>query len=245
MKGVILSIAPDARLVDITHDVGSHDVAEGGFLISTAYRYFPQGTIHVVVVDPGVGSARRPVAVSSRGHVFVAPDNGVLSPILQMDSEAGAWDAYHITNTALCLDRVSHTFHGRDIFAPVAAHLAVGVPLYTVGPKITDLLVSSPNIPRWVDPNRLMANVVHVDRFGNVVTNLRLEHLGRKFVLHIGDVKVRKLVSHYDDALPGECVAIEGSTGYIEVSVRQASAAERLRLRQGDEIEVESGDSNQ
>src|SRR5262245_26018217 len=156
MKGVILSIAPNAQLVDISHDIGSYDIGEAAFLIQTAYRYFPEGTVHIVVVDPGVGSARRPIAAASHGHVFVAPDNGVLSavfetvgavydrpgrsqtaPTVRLDS-----DVYHIKNHDLFLNSVSRTFQGRDIFAPVAAHLARGTPIESVGPRILDFIKS-------------------------------------------------------------------------------------------------------
>src|SRR3954470_6462390 len=119
MKGVILGIAPQVQLVDITHEVRSYDILEAAFVIDSAYRYFPAGTVHVIVVDPGVGSARRPIAASANGHVFVAPDNGILSCILESDAVASGMSAYWITNRSLFLDSVSQTFHGRDIFAPV------------------------------------------------------------------------------------------------------------------------------
>src|SRR5437773_2554431 len=133
MKGVILGIAPNAQLVDITHDIRAYDILEPAFIIDSAYRYFPDGSVHIVVVDPGVGSARRPIAAVSRGHLFVAPDNGVLSTVLQDE-------VYHITNKSLFLDSVSQTFHGRDIFAPVAAHLARGLPIESLGPRILDFV---------------------------------------------------------------------------------------------------------
>src|SRR5215831_14066353 len=131
MKGVILGIAPEAQIVDISHDIRSYDIVEGAFLIHSTHEYFPEGTVHVVVVDPGVGSARRPIAAFRGGHFFVAPDNGVLSAVLDVE-------VYHITNRSLFLDSVSQTFHGRDIFAPVAAHIAKGTPIESVGPRILD-----------------------------------------------------------------------------------------------------------
>src|SRR5215467_10853294 len=131
MKGVILGIAPNAQLVDITHDIRAYDILEPAFIIDSAYRYFPDGTVHVVVVDPGVGSARRPLAALFDGHLFVGPDNGSLSPVLEDE-------VYCIENESLFLHPVSRTFHGRDIFAPVAAHLARGLPIRSVGPRITD-----------------------------------------------------------------------------------------------------------
>src|SRR5947207_3003286 len=127
MKGVILGIAPNARLVDISHDVGSYDVSEGAFLVQSMFRYFPRGTVHVAVVDPGVGSARRPIAAVNEGQIFVGPDNGVFSGVFEDE-------VYHINNRSLFLDFVSQTFHGRDIFAPVAANISRGAPIESVGP---------------------------------------------------------------------------------------------------------------
>src|SRR5437867_12709498 len=138
MKGVILGIAPNAQLVDITHDIRAYDVLEPAFIIDTAYRYFPGGTVHVVVVDPGVGSARRPIAARANGHIFVAPANGVLSCVLQCDPIASTPSVHWINNRSLFLNSISQTFHGRDIFAPVAAHLARGTPIESVGPSLVD-----------------------------------------------------------------------------------------------------------
>src|SRR5215470_12743773 len=138
MKGVILGIAPGSQIVDISHDIRSYDILEAAFVIESSYRYFPAGTIHVVVVDPGVGSARRPLAAAAREHFFVAPDNGVLSYVLHAEPESPPPSAYTITNGSLFLKSVSQTFHGRDIFAPVAAHLARGAPIESVGPRVLD-----------------------------------------------------------------------------------------------------------
>src|SRR4051812_36384550 len=133
MKGVILGIAPEAHIVDITHSITAFDIVEGAVLIDSAYRYFPAGTVHVVVVDPGVGSVRRPIAAAAHGQVFVAPDNGVLSAVLESE-------VYHIQNRSLFLNSISQTFHGRDIFSPVAAHLVKGAPIDSVGPRILDFM---------------------------------------------------------------------------------------------------------
>src|SRR5881409_2733042 len=132
MKGVILGIAPNVRLVDVTHEIPSYDILEAAFLLDTAYRYFPPGTIHVIVVDPGVGSARRPIVAAANGHIFVTPDNGVLSCVLQSDPTASAPSVHWINNRSLFLNSISQTFHGRDIFAPIAAHLACGTPIESV-----------------------------------------------------------------------------------------------------------------
>jgi len=228
MKGVILGIAPDSQIVDITHDIPSFDIVEASIVFYEACRFFPMGTIHVVVVDPGVGSARRPVALAAdeSRHIFLAPDNGVLSMVL----DSGA--ARHITNASLFHQPVSQTFHGRDIFAPVAAHLATGKPFDSVGPIATGLVSHSSN---------QKPTVLRADKFGNLLTNVRRDQLESGFAIRAGGVEIRRLLSNYADALPGEIFAIEGSAGLIELSVNQESAAERLNLRRGAEFEVETG----
>jgi S-adenosylmethionine hydrolase len=231
MKGVILGIAPGARVVDITHEIPSHDIAEAAFAIDFAHRYFPDRSIHVVVVDPGVGSARRPIAAAVRGQVFVAPDNGVLARILEAPAEV-----YHITNTGLFRRPVSRTFHGRDIFAPVAAHLASGTALASIGSRIEDYVM----LPASTRPS-----VLRVDKFGNVITNLRLDDLPAGFAIRIGGRSVRRLLDSYEDAAAGEVFAIEGSAGFIEISVKRGSAAKTLQVGAGAEIEVETGHANQ
>jgi S-adenosylmethionine hydrolase len=234
MKGVILGIAPNVQIVDITHDIPSYDVLEASLVLYEACRYFPDGTIHVVVVDPGVGSARRPLALSGNvkgaDPIFIAPDNGVLS--LVSDSAT----ARHITNVNLFRNPVSQTFHGRDIFAPVAAHLAAGAPIEAVGPTVIDFVALS----SFRNPT-----VLRVDKFGNLQTNLRRNQLGSGFVIRVGKTEVRRIVSNYAEATPGEFFAIEGSAGLIELCLNQDSAANRLNLKRGAEFEVETGTLNQ
>ena len=234
MKGVILGLAPNVQIVDITHDIPSYDVIEASIVVYEACRYFPAGTIHVVVVDPGVGSKRRPIVLSGKGkhpdQIFIAPDNGVLSLVL------GSSEARHITNDSLFRNPVSQTFHGRDIFAPVAAKLAAGTPIESVGPTVTDLVtLSSSRSP----------TVLRVDKFGNLQTNLRRDQLGIGFAIRAGGIEVRRVLSSYSEALPGEVFAIEGSAGLIELCLNQESAADRLNLRRGAEFEVETGTLNQ
>jgi S-adenosylmethionine hydrolase len=234
MKGVILGLAPNVQIVDITHDIPSYDVIEASIVLAEACRYFPAGTIHVVVVDPGVGSARRPILIVGQSkhidQIFIAPDNGVLS--LVSDSAT----ARHITNASLFRNPVSQTFHGRDVFAPVAAHLAIGTSIQSVGPTVTNpvMLASSRN-----------PMVLRVDKFGNLQTNLRRDQLGIGFAIRAGGSEVRRLLSSYSEALPGEVFAIEGSAGLIELCVNQGSAANRLNLQRGAEFEVETGTLNQ
>jgi S-adenosylmethionine hydrolase len=236
MKGVILGIVPNVQLVDVTHDIPSCDIVEAAFLLETTYRYFPDGTVHIVVVDPGVGSARRPLAASSHGHRFVAPDNGVLSAVSEND-------VYHITNESLFLKPVSRTFHGRDIFAPVAAHLARGMPIDLVGPRVFDAVRKALPKPR-ARGVKLVGTVLRIDKFGNVITNLRRTDLGSDFEIHIGGRHVTRLCANFAESAPGDVFALEGSTGYIEIALNQGSAAERLNVRRGAEIEVESGSAN-
>jgi len=232
MKGVILGITPDVHLVDITHDIRSYDILEAAFLIDSTYRYFPEGTVHIVIVDPGVGSTRRPMAAAAQGHFFVAPDNGVLSPVLQSE-------AYRITNESLFLNFVSQTFHGRDIFAPVAAHLAHGTPIESVGPRILDFIKKPLPKPR-TQGDKLVGIVLRIDKFGNILTNLRLDHLGPDFTIQVAGLAITRLCSNFSEAEPGEFFAIEGSTGFIELALNQGSAADRLNVERGAEIEVET-----
>jgi len=237
MKGVILGIAPGAQIVDISHDVQSYDVLEGAFVVETAYRYFPKGTVHVVVVDPGVGSARRPIAASAHGQLFVGPDNGVLSGIV--DGEV-----YHITNRGLFLSSVSRTFHGRDIFSPVAAHLARGASIGSVGPLLPDF-VKQPLPQPQVHFGKLLGAILRIDKFGNIITNLRGEDLGGQFTIRVAGLPpITSLYANFSEAAPGEFFAFEGSTGFIELALNQASAADKLKAGRRTEIEVESGWSN-
>jgi S-adenosylmethionine hydrolase len=236
MKGVILGITPNAQLVDISHDIRSYDITEAAFMIESMYPYFPEGTVHIVVVDPGVGSARRPLAASSHGQFFVAPDNGVLSTIL-------ADEAYHIQNNRLFLKSVSRTFHGRDIFAPVAAHLASGTPLESVGTRISDFIKKPLPVPRR-EGRKIVGTVLRIDKFGNVITNVRRSDLSPRFTMRAAGTPITRLCANFSEAKPGEFVAVEGSTGYIEIALNQASAADRLNLGSGAEIEVESDSAN-
>lgn len=236
MKGVILGIAPDAQLVDISHDIRSYDVVEAAFLVESTYRYFPEETVHIVVVDPGVGSPRRPIVSVSNHQIFVGPDNGVLSPVLQSE-------VYHITNTSLFLNSVSKTFHGRDIFAPVAAIIAHGMPIDLVGPRILDFMRVPLPRPRQ-QGDKLVGRVLRIDKFGNIITNLRRRDLGPNFTIRVAGLPITRLCSNFSEAEPGEFFAVEGSAGYIELALNQGSAAERLSVERGAEIEVESGSPN-
>jgi S-adenosylmethionine hydrolase len=239
MKGVVLQINPRATLVDICHAVPAYDVLQGAITLAQAYRYFPAGTVHVVVVDPGVGTARRPIVADAGQHRFVAPDNGVLSFVYERESSVAVRE---ITNDELFLHPVSSTFHGRDIFAPVAAHLSRGIDAESVGPVISDHVRLDIPKPLRLGQSLLQGSVLKIDRFGNIVTNLTPEDITpdarNVFRVRIASTEIPKLRHTYSGANHGELFAIFGSMGFLEIAVNQGSAAELLRVRVGDPVEV-------
>ena len=226
MKGVIYGICSQARIVDISHDVTPYQIAEAGFLLAEAWRYFPKGTIHVTVVDPGVGSSRRPVLVEAGGHFFVAPDNGLLSMVYD---EQADYEARHITAEQYFLHPVSQTFHGRDIFAPVAAHLAAGVAAASFGPRLQDPVRHPFAAPIALGGNRWQGTVLKVDHFGNVITNFKAAQFPQvrqqPFEVKVGNKVVRKLESSYTAGGRNQLFLIASSSGYLEVAAGQSSAA--------------------
>ncbi len=238
MKGVILGICPQAEIVDISHEVAPYQAAEGAFTISQAYRCFPKKTIHVVVVDPGVGTARRAILVEAGGQHFVAPDNGVLSLIYAQEKHR----ARLISNESYFRKPVSRTFHGRDIFAPVAAHLAAGVLPSRFGKVIHDYLRPEFERPRPNGKGSWVGRILKIDRFGNCITNfheLEFAGLGQKsFTLAIGMAEIGRMVETYAEARHGELFVIGGSSGYLEVSVNQGSAASRIGCQAGSLAEL-------
>jgi len=226
MKGVILGICPGAPIVDITHECGAYDIDEAAYTIAQTYRYFPPKTVHVVVVDPGVGTARRPIVVEAAGQFFVGPDNGVFSLVLSSEKHK----VRVITNQNHFLHPVSQTFHGRDIFAPVAAHLANGISPARIGKAIDDYEQKKP----------AAGAVLKIDHFGNIVINFRSSDFPRgRFALRIGRRKVTRLAANYAQFGPGQLFAIAGSSGYIEISAGQASAAKLLGVSPGFVVKLE------
>jgi S-adenosylmethionine hydrolase len=219
MKGVILGIAPRVQIVDITHEIEPYNIREGAYEIAQAWRYFPKGTIHVVVVDPRVGSARRAIVCEAEGQFFVAPDNGVLSMIY----DSSKHKVQELANRKMFLKEVSRTFHGRDVFAPVAGHLACGVSAARFGGVVRDYVV----LPGSAGV------VLKVDRFGNLITNFR----GEFRELLVGGKRVRRVVSTFSEGAVGELVAIVGSSGFIEIVVNQGSAAGVLGVGSGAVVE--------
>lgn len=238
MKGVILGIQPSARLVDISHGVEPYQIADGAFTIAQAYRYFPRKTIHVVVVDPGVGSARRPLLVEMAGQYFVAPDNGVLSMIFAREQPK----VRHITNESYFLKPVSRTFHGRDVFSPVAAHLASGVTPAKFGKRIEDFIRASFDKPTQTGKHTWSGSFLKADHFGNLATNFHIDEFPslrtHAFSLDTGLQKITRLALTYSECEPGELFAIVGSSGYLEVAAAQGSAAEALGCGSGSPVQL-------
>jgi S-adenosyl-L-methionine hydrolase (adenosine-forming) len=250
MKGVILSIAPDATIVDLSHDINAQDVRQGAFVLKAACRYFPPGAIHAVVVDPGVGSDRRILAIRTSTATFIGPDNGILSWALsdqQIEVAVGATDPRY------WLPQVSRTFHGRDIFAPLAAYVALGVPVESFGPPVTDWVWLPMPAPRLMANDAILyGEIIHIDHFGNLITNIEVEpDSGRvrnvasdPVTLHSGVVieasgwRVAGLRHSYAEVAPGRLLAIVGSSGYLELAVREGIAAEAVGAHIGDAVQI-------
>jgi len=246
MKGVILGICPTATLVDISHEIRPQAVRQGAYVLSAAVRYFPSGSVHLAVVDPGVGGERRAIAIQTQHATYVAPDNGLLTLALAQDQPRVAVDLarglYH-------RPQVSATFHGRDLFAPAAAHLAQGVDPTEMGDEIPlDSLVRLlGNQPQKEAEGRWRAEVQHVDRFGNVISNLHESNLSatdlqlpaRDFRFRVKDVEISGLSRTFADVEKGEWIAYVGSSGYLEIAVREGNAAAQLGVDLGDPVWAE------
>ena len=234
---MILRINPDAKIVDLTHEIASFDILEGALALVRSYAYFPSGTIHVVVVDPGVGSARRPILATTEGAHFIGPDNGVFSLVYEREASTVV---RHLTRDRYFLDPVSQTFHGRDVFAPVAAWLSKGVPTEQFGERITDPVRLAIARPERAADGGIEGAVIHVDKFGNLLTNLRPADFppGRSFRLLINDREITRLVSGYAGGAPGELFAIVGSAGLVEIAANQNSAATMLGAQRGVELQL-------
>ncbi len=241
MKGVILGISPGASVVDITHQVIPYEITAGAFLVAQAYPHFPPGTVHVVVVDPGVGTARRPILLQAARQVFVAPDNGVLSMVYSREEKR---KVRVVTAERFFRRPVSRTFHGRDIFAPVAAHLATGIPPARFGKLVRDYLHRT-DFDRPVQTGKRIwtGAILHIDHFGNMVTNFRPGDVpglaeGRPFEMAAGPYQIAHIARSYAECPPGEPFLIVGSSGYLEISVNQASAARTLGFAAGAPVEI-------
>lgn len=240
MKAVILSIQRKARLVDLSHELPPHRVLPAALFLKEACPRFPAGTIHVAVVDPGVGGPRRPLVAKAGGQLYVGPDNGIFGLVFQKTPLEGAWQ---ISNPKYLLPKISRTFHGRDLFAPAAAHLAGGLRPSVFGPEILDpetLEIPSPTVCR----DRLAGEVIWVDRFGNCATNLEEDRVsrwagGEPFTIRIASRKIRGVSESYDSVPAGRLLAIFNSSGLLEIACNRASAHEALGLEEGDPVIVE------
>ncbi len=234
MKGVILSIAPQARLVDVCHEVESQNVLSGAYLLANSVPWFPAGTIHLAVVDPGVGSERRIIAGRWGDQIVIAPDNGLVS-VVQQNTPAA--EIFELTDRQYFLPEVSNTFHGRDVMAPVAAHLACGTALSALGAPIDHPLIIHVPQPEVIE-NRLVGQVTHVDRFGNLVTNIKADQF-REFApktVHLKNHVISSLVVTYADVPVGRPLAVVGSSNMLEISVNQGNARTELAAGIGAEV---------
>jgi S-adenosyl-L-methionine hydrolase (adenosine-forming) len=239
MKGVILSLNPEAVLVDLTHNVPPQDIIAGAFLLSEATPYFPPGTIHLAVVDPEVGTPRRALAAWAREQFWVGPDNGLFHLVFH---ENPAQDLVSLENSEYFRGSVSRTFQGRDIFAPVAAHLSLGTPLHALGPPVTDPLALPWPEPS-ITPEAVRGEIVYVDGFGNLISNIRGSDLTawlaeKTHVIILGSLTVKGLVRTYGDVAAGEFLALVGSHGYLEIACAQGHAARRLGVGKGRSMSV-------
>ena len=241
VKGVILDIAPNVEIVDICHSVQAFDVLDGALTVAQAYSYFPNGTVHLVVIDPGVGTERKPILVSSDRHHFVAPDNGVLSLVYAREQRL---HVRHVTAEHYYLQPVSNTFHGRDIFAPIAAYLAKGVDPEKFGEEITDFVRFHAPKPKVIE-GELRGVVLKVDRFGNVVTNITPQEAPTLFAadaapfrIAIGKREITEIHTNYAQGAPGEVFGILGSMGYLEIAANRGSAAQIVGAGKGSDVKV-------
>jgi S-adenosylmethionine hydrolase len=236
MKGVILSINPEAKLVDICHTIKPQNIIQAAFVLSRAYPFFPQGTIHVVVVDPGVGTERRAIILRTKSASFVAPDNGVLSYVI---GQSSAWEAVAITRPQLWRPTVSPTFHGRDIFAPVAARLSLGLPIADFGEVITSVTTLPLPQPHQAADGSIIGHVIHIDSFGNLITNINSDGLPegkRALTIKVGGQLIPGLSRTYAEGKG--LLALIGSDGYVEIAVKEGNASAVLSAKVGDEVRI-------
>ena len=260
MKGVIQGIVPGASIIDLSHAVEPQNLQQAAFMLLNSYSYFPAGTVFLVVVDPGVGTSRMPVVVQAGGYTFVAPDNGVLSYVL---SQVDTYQVFALENESYQLANASQTFHGRDIFAPAAAYIANGVSPDRFGTEI-DNLVELPSSSMEMVDNEIVGEVIHIDHFGNLITNIgkfqsensnhlklnplivnagsnyRFARLNAKVI--IGDMQIEGISSTYGQVAVGETLALIGSSGFLEVSVNQGNAAEKISIKKNTQVRLKMGD---
>ncbi len=237
LRGVIHDINPQVKLIDITHDIPSYDIIHGAYVIGSTYYLFPRGTIHVGVVDPGVGGRRLPILVQTENYFFIGPDNGLFSMVSLREKIVAI---YHLTNPRYFRPEVSQTFHGRDLFTPVAAHLARGVKPRQFGARVREMR-RLPLFAMDVTPHQLQGHIIAIDKFGNAITNITREafsaHVrGKSFVLQIGSKRISRICETYSQVAPGEAVAVFGSNHLLELALYQGSIADFWRLKRGQSL---------
>lgn len=225
MKGVVFSINPRARVVDLTHKIPQFDIARAAFAVEKSYRFFPKGTVHLAVVDPGVGTDRKPLAVCADGNFFVGPDNGIFTPVLR---GSASFSAYSIENPCYTLNPLGSTFHGRDIFAPAAAHISLGVDLSLMGSAVESPVEIDIEKPVSFGGAETGGVVIHTDSFGNLVSNIESRTVPGAVEVEICGVVIDGISGGYSERAPGEAVAVRGSSGFIEIALNRGSAFERF-----------------
>lgn len=245
MKGVIKKISPTSDVIDLTHSINPQNLKQAAFILSVSVKYFPQNTIFISIVDPGVGSSRNSIAVKTKDYTFISPDNGTLSYVMQQYTPLGV---YSITNSDFFLSQVSATFHGRDIYAPLAAHLANGLDIEKVGERISPISLITLSEPKcFIDNQNIWhGEVMHIDRFGNIMTSLKAKtmnieatHFSKQdlnWIFETGNIQIRYLSQTFSDVNVGNFLAYVGSFGYIEIGKRDGSASDILQLNHGDNI---------
>jgi S-adenosylmethionine hydrolase len=241
MKGVILNINPQCLLIDITHQVNPHDIEEGAFILASTYSYFPKGTIHLSVVDPGVGGIRKPILLVTRNYFFIGPDNGLFTLVAQREKVK---QVVALAKKKYFLSKVSSTFHGRDIFAPVAAHLSLGIKPNAFGYEIKSLKELKFQKP-VIKEGKLLGEILYIDAFGNLVSNIDEGKLfrfiqSRPFVIRAGRKAISGLKKGYWEGKKGEPIALLGSGGLLEISVREGNAKRSLKVKRGDPITIKT-----
>jgi len=239
VKGVVLSINHSATIVDLTHDIPPQDIEAGAFVLLGSYRSFPKGAIHVAVVDPGVGSARRPIIVSARGQFFVGPDNGLFSYVLDREVD---YRVFQVVEQQYFHQPVSTTFHGRDVFGPVAAELSNGVSPDSFGPQIKDAVRLPSLKPKVLKNGKVKGRIIHIDRFGNCVTNIDSGvEVNQTTTLRVNGNTIESVQEFYSEGKKRiKLFAIWGSAGFLEISAQNRSAAKMLKAKRGDEVVVET-----
>ena len=235
-KGVVRKINPAAQVIDISHQIPPQDIDAAAFVIRTSYRYFPAGTLHMVVVDPGVGSQRKIIAVETEQYFFLAPDNSVLKYIFHDEKIIRV---INVANKQYFLQEISQTFHGRDIFSPVAAHIAAGVELKLLGDEIHDFERGKVLTP-VIQPHKIIGHVIYIDRFGNLITNISNQLLKKveNIIINVGTIDIQNLSNSYADVRPGEAVALLGSSGFLEIGIRNGNAQRTLNVNRNGIVEL-------